>query len=122
MSAVSPAEIADLRALARDLGMPDSYQIERTTLTGDNAGGSTEATAIVETGPCRLDASALRPDERIVGARAGGDINYIATLPYDTTLTNGDVLLVNGRRFEVEGVAKPGKLGIVTTAVLRERG
>lgn len=133
---LSPAEVADLAALNRDLGMPESYQVERDTWVSDGAGGGTTQPAVVGGGPCRLrvaGTSENRAVERLYGERLGTVVPYAIDLPLGTDVRASDRLIVGGqrlvggvltpfsRRFEVGGLVEAGSYAVQLTAVCTEQ-
>ncbi len=113
---------AEARALFLTDLMPDSYEIERTVLVKDGYGGETEQPGIVEMGPCKLATTARLSSEGLSGSVVMAVSSYTVKLPMTTTLTETDVLIVNGRRFDVVSPPKQaGVWGITVTADLEER-
>lgn len=124
MSVLTSDDIAEFRALAEDLGFPDSYQLMATTKTTDGAGGTTGGTpAAIESGGCSLTMGLTRPEERAIADRAGYQSPYIIELPYDTQAKPRHQLKVNGSRtFQIAGVLKDGNWGITARAICQENG
>lgn len=114
------AEVAQARTDAT-LAMPDSCAIQRATRTRDGAGGSTTATAILATVPCRL-----RPagggDERTIADALQWVVAYTVSLPWGTDLRPTDTLLIAGRTFQVGGVLQGGAYSKDYRAVCKEIG
>lgn len=120
--ALTAADVAEFRPLL-GLGWLDDYEVRRETATPDGAGGTTTTVATAETSRGALRRGGLRGDEQEVAARLGWTSHYALDLPYDTTLTRADRVLVNATRtFEVGDVLRDGRLGLYATAVLREVG
>jgi len=114
------AEVAQARTDAT-LAMPDSCAIQRVTRTKDGAGGSTTATAIMATVPCRL-----RPagggDERTIADALQWVVAYTVSLPWGTDLRPADTLLIAGRTFQIGGVLRGGAYSKDYRAVCKEVG
>ena len=120
---LTAAEMAELRDIHQDLGMPDSYAIKRPGApVSDGQGGSTRPLVTVESGVCLLKTGATQPDERLVAERMGWASPYTVQLPFDSTLTPADTLDVNGRTLNVGGVLRGGYLATAVRAVCEERG
>jgi hypothetical protein len=100
---VSAADIAEYRQLYVDLGMPDTFALERDTTTPDDAGGSTVTSSTVATGVCRLR-SVGGGVEQETAARLGITEPKVVTLPVDVAVQGGDRLVVNGATYEVRGI------------------
>lgn len=122
---LSPAEVAEFRALTVDLAMPDSCEIRRETSGGvDEFGNDLPPTVTtVETSACVVLADGLSPREEVIASRLGWTVPMKIDLPFATVATPPDTIRVNGTRvFEIGGVVKEGVWGIVATAVVEERG
>jgi head-tail adaptor len=122
MPVLSAADMATFRALTQDLAFHDTYALQRDTNTPDDAGGWTTVEATVESGPCDVAMGLSRPDERAVADRARAIAPYVITLPYATSATASDRILVAGRTFEIVDVLKDGFLGVDARAVCEEVG
>lgn len=120
MPVLSAADMTTFRGLVETLAFHDSYALKRDTSTSDSAGGTTTVEATVESGGCDVTAGLSRPDEREVAGRVQASAPYVITLPYATSATASDRLLVGGRTFEVIDVLKDGFLGTDARAVCQE--
>lgn len=121
MSVLTDAEIAEFRALAEDLGMPDTYDLISRTQVSDGKGGTTPSETTVESGACSLTAGALNPVERLIADRANYQTPIIVELPMATVATPRHRLVVNGTRaLSIAGVLKDGRWGITARAICQE--
>ena len=99
----------------------DTYEIVRSTEVPDGYGGTTTTTATVESGRCILDVIG-RGTEAIAGTVPVATSPYTADLPIDSSVTETDTLLINGRTFAVISVARGGNFEMFTTVGLEESG
>jgi hypothetical protein len=90
----------------------DTYSLLRVTRVSDGRGGTTTTEASIETGRCTLMQTRAQGRE---GANAGGVVESIyrldAELPITTVAKADDVLNVNGTRYQIIAVSKPGLFG-----------
>lgn len=90
-----------MRATA-DKALPDSATIRRATLSSDGAGGQTQTWADVATVACRLMPRLTQPQDKTVGDKLTNVSGWMIALPYGTDVTEGDIVTVGGRTFEVD--------------------
>jgi len=84
--------------------LPDTCTISRRTLVSDGAGGYTETWTTAASGvACRL--AVAQAAERILADRVVHEGGFVVTLPYGTSVTSKDRIVVGARTFEVAGVA-----------------
>lgn len=90
-----------------ELALPDVCVIRARTLTADGQGGKTESYATSVTTTCRVSPAgrAMQEVTRADGTRATAD--WVVTLPYNTTVSQSDRLLVNTVTYEVLGAKAP---------------
>lgn len=102
---------------------PDVYSLVRASGgTGDSSGTDDQTEATVEGGACVLIAGALRPTEQTIAEQAGSTTPYaVRNMPYLTIARATDVLVINGRRFEILGVLRTEAVNVAVTAVCEER-
>lgn len=120
MPVLSSQDMLTFRGLVETLAFHDTYALKRDTSTPDSAGGWTTVEATVESGGCDVRAGLSQPDEREVAGRVQAAAPYVITLPYATSATGSDRLLVAGRTFEIIDVLKDGFLGVDARAVCEE--
>lgn len=117
-------DMAPFRELVK-LGMPDTFELRRTTSTRTDAGGWTDTPATVAAGPCRLAASGVPGQgssaERVIAERLGWITFYTVTLPLGITINpTTDTLIVNGVTFEIGGtIGGDGAWDVQQTAIVR---
>ncbi len=123
MSALIASVVALGRGIAADY-RPDTYQLLRPVLVADDAGGWTETEGVVESGGCILTAGNTRPEERAMAEKISAIAPIIVrNMPYTTTLTAADTLLINGtRRLNVLGVLRAEAVNVAVTAICEEGG
>ena len=122
---LGPGVIADLRKVVQDLATPDRYEIRRPEMVDDGVGGlkPTGNILTVESGRCLLAAAGYQPDERLIAERLEYRQPYVVrNLPVTTVLTTADTLVVNGRSFQVGGIARGGAWEVSVTAICEEAG
>jgi hypothetical protein len=120
---LSPADVAEFRALLADLAFPDLYELRRPVATGTDDYGNTETgETLIESGLGRLRTGGLQPTEREMAGRLGWTGPYVVDLPYATLAVATDTLRIATRDFEIQGVLREGAWGIQATAVCQERG
>ncbi len=95
--------LASLRA-RMTATLPDACTISRNTPVSDGAGGWSAAWATVATTVCSIAPTGNQPQERAIAERLTNIVSYTVTLPYDTSLTAKDRIVVGARTFEVAGV------------------
>lgn len=118
---LSPAEVAELRALVEDLGFPDTYEVLRPTRTDTEEGGWTIGETVVSTGICRLRPVGESAEERIIVEQMISETAYSLDFAYAVDLTRADRVRVNATRtFEVVDVVRGGNWGFWATAVCKE--
>jgi len=119
------AVVTELRPVANDLALPDTCAVTRAGAVAvvDTRGNKTYPDTTVATVRCRLRSSGqMRPDERLVADRLQAIAPYAVDLPYGTSVTAKDELVVNTtRRFAVIGVLTEGGYGMFTVAIVEER-
>lgn len=83
--------------------MSSTAVIERYTLTPDGMGGRTEAWAAVGTVSCDLWPVNQRGDRESVrnAAQPMSKADWYITVPFNTTITAKDRIVISGRSFEV---------------------
>lgn len=83
--------------------MSSTAVIERYTLTPDGMGSRTEAWAAVGTVSCDLWPVNQRGDRESVrnAAQTMSKADWYITVPFDTTITAKDRIVISGRSFEV---------------------
>jgi len=78
---------------------------------------------MVESGRCVLERSLSQGGRRVVDAVALTESDYVAELTNpNSVLTTNHVIVINGRRFEVQDVQREGNAGMFTYAALNEEG
>lgn len=114
----SPADVAEFRRLPGFVWL-DTYEVIRETESGRDARGATVTTmTTVEVGRCFLRPVGNQPNEAVVAGRIQVTEPNAVDLPWDTTLTAADDIVVNGTAYEVHGVSKGGNLSPFATAVV----
>lgn len=99
----SPTELAAMRATV-EASLPDTAQVQRRTLTPDNAGGHVETWSTLVTVPCRIAPAGRSPDERVIAERLTTTTLFTVTLPAFSDVRANDRLVVGSRTFDVLGV------------------
>ncbi len=90
-----------------ELGLPSFGAVTAKTWRG------------VTTIPCRKDESRSFVPDRLKAQVA--DVNsFTLELPYDAPITNSDVVVINGVRFEIAKLALATEIDVSTVALLRE--
>jgi hypothetical protein len=87
----------------------------------DGRGGSIAVNVKVESTRCALSVSQRAGTEGVASDQLVGITVYTCDLPYETLLTNGDTLIVNGRLFSVTSVGWEEGFSIGKTALLEAR-
>lgn len=118
---VHPRLMAVLRDRDEAL-MLDTFAILRDTVAEDTSGGFPATPGSVATGLCRLRNLNERSAETALASQLNWVMAYAVDLPYATSLTPADTLVVNGRNFAVGGVIDRGMFASRKTAVVKELG
>lgn len=119
-SVLTDSEILEFRGLVEELGMPDSFAVLRDTATYDTGGGSTTTATTVGVGDCRVRALTTGA-ERAIAERLDWSMAYAVDLPYTTSLTPSDRLLINSERtLEIGVIVDIGEWSMVRTAICQE--
>lgn len=101
----------------------DTYAIYSVAKSDDGYGGEVTTEALVESGRCAFQTySPTWGGEKIASGVFLADTKYAVELPRDTALTTNHVIAVNGRRFDVSNVVRPGNSDMFTYAALDEEG
>ena len=94
--------------------------VKRITLTRDEIGGRVESEEVIYPNmPCRLEA--LRGIERPVYGAEKVEASWRMIYPKDYDLTTDDVVVYEGKEFDVLFVRNPEEAGHHNEADLRER-
>lgn len=99
---ISAAELSAMRVIENS-AMSSTAVIHRNTPTADGMGGYSEAWAAVGTVSCDLWPINQRGDREgvTVGAQPISKANWFITVPFDTTITAKDRVVIDSRTFEV---------------------
>lgn len=99
---LSAAELSAMRDI-EESAMSGTAIIERYALTPDGMGGFTEAWAAVGTVVCDLWPINKRGDREgvTVGGQPISKADWYVTVPFDTTITAKDRVVIDSRTFEV---------------------
>lgn len=108
---------AGVRGVFEDAFFTDDYSINRPTPTSDGRGGTTTTPSTVESGKCSVWAAGQQGQEYVSGQRVTGQVDYLAELPWSTTIRDTDEITINSRLFNVLAVKRDGQWG---TSVLIE--
>lgn len=101
MSALSAAELAQIRADVAEL-LPDEANILESTLVSDGGGGWTETWGTATAGvACRLDYK--RGVEVVVGGALQSFSGWIFTFPHDTAIASTNRIEHGGNTYAVIG-------------------
>lgn len=98
-----------MRKTQRD-SMTETVYVQRLMATPDGAGGWTHVWNTVATVKGRVGKPESAVEYSAEGIRAGeiaGMRRYVITLPYDTDVTESDMLQVAMRQFEVVSISRP---------------
>jgi hypothetical protein len=101
MPAIDTAMRAAMRAAISEL-LPDSANIITITRTPDGEGGQVETRGTSSAVAFRLDVMSGR--EQISGGALQPFTSYKGSLPYDTTVTTGNLILHSGVNYAVTAV------------------
>ena len=112
---------ASVRPVIEDAFHSDTYTIERPTLTSDGRGGTTTVATEVESGKCSLVVAGQQGQEYISGSGVAASTPYWVDLPWATTITERDAIVINGRRFAIVTVKREGDWGLTVRADLEAR-
>lgn len=86
--------------------MPETVYVQSLTRSSDSAGGWSESWSTSATTKGRIGVSDWQPSEAEIAGRVQNRQKYVITLPAGTTLTEQDRLQINGRQFEIIGIAQ----------------
>lgn len=101
MSAIDTAMLAAMRLAIAEL-LPDTAQVITITNTPDGYGGQTETRGTSSAIAFRLDVTSGR--EQVSGGAVTPFQSLKGSLPYDTTITEGNQILHNGIYYAVTAV------------------
>lgn len=90
--------------------MPETVYVQRLTRVSDGAGGWSEVWNTVATTKGRIGLANWQPNEAEIAGRVQNRQKYVVTLPADTELTEQDRLQINGRQFEIIGIARRSEM------------
>lgn len=76
--------------------LPSTAVVKRATTTTDNYGYVSETFAAVGTAVCRLDPMNQKDSSGVIGSGEASRTWYTLTMPYDATIDDGDVVVVDG--------------------------
>lgn len=113
-------DMAPFRQLLADLGMPDTFELQRDSTTPDNAGGFTTITRTIAAGRCYIR-SAGGGIEQETAARLGITAPKVVTLPVEVDVAGGDRLVVKGESYEVRGIDDAASVWDIAQTVYVER-
>lgn len=114
---------AELNAMRTELEtlMPDTVVIQTVARASDGQGGWVDSWAASGTVSGRIDPA---PFQFSGEEKAGGAVQphhaYFVTIPYDTTITTNNRVVVNSETYEITSVDK-GKSWAITKRVIVER-
>lgn len=105
MGLLSDSDIASMRAQAAE-ALPSTGTIKRRVETSDGQGGREESFKDrAKDIPCRLDPVRQQgAGEQARGGRISADSDYLVTFEAETEVNPNDVIVINGRTFEVDRV------------------
>jgi len=86
--------------------MSETVYIQSRTRTSDGAGGWSESWSTLATTRGRIGLLSWQPSEEEIAGRVQNRQKYIVTLPAGTELTEQNRLQINGRQFEIVGIAR----------------
>jgi len=96
-------DITDMKREGKD-ALPGTCNVSRPTLTSNNAGGYTEAWAVVTTATeCRVQQGG-GPNERLLAERLGVTSAWTITFQVGTDVRPTDRVVTLGRTFEVHDI------------------
>jgi SPP1 family predicted phage head-tail adaptor len=98
---LSDAELTAIRADVERM-LPDTCAILAGTQSPDGYGGITTTWGTVTTCACRIDP--LTGREALAGGAVQPYHAYIVTLPYGTTVTEGNRVEIGGTRYTIKSV------------------
>ena len=101
MSAIDTTMLASMREAISQL-LPDTCQVITVTNTPDGQGGQTQTFGTASAVAFRLDMTSGR--EQVTGAALQPFTAYKGSLPYDTTVASGNLILHNSVRYAVTSV------------------
>lgn len=112
---------AQARPILADAFHPDAYQLKRETRASDDSGGWTTTTTTVETGTCSLEPNRL-VTEGASGVTTISVSGYVVEFSnIETVVRPTDVLHIDGRVFDINGVMRGGDHSLFVTAQVEER-
>ena len=105
---ISAGDLAAMKATLAE-SLPDSCQVWRNTPVSDNAGGTTDAWAMLSVADCRISplARSDRLAELEVADRIAAVNSWILTFPVGTDVTEKDRIVSGVRGLEVASVLAP---------------
>ena len=108
MIGLSSKELTSIRTSINGL-LPGTAIIIAVTNTADGFGGQSESTAAVAGGTvaCRLDPRTInetKSSENLAGGAISPFHTFILTLPYDTTITTNNRVIVGTQTYNVTSV------------------
>ena len=105
MGLLSDSDIASMRAQTAE-ALPSTGTIKRRVETSDGQGGREESFKDrAKDIPCRLDPVRQKGEaEKPRGGRISAIADYLITFEAETEVNPNDIVLINGRTFEVERV------------------
>ena len=113
---LTSAELAQARADAAET-LVDSATIKRSTPV-NTYGIADDSFATVTTVACRIDPMSNRVGEPYAGEREAARTYFILTLPYDTTINDGDRVTINSEDYEVLTLHKQHSYRLMVRAVV----
>lgn len=104
---LSASELDQMRDTVEQHALPDLADVQRKTDASDEMGGRTETWGTVQRSvPCRIsqpggNTPGLSMIGKVIADRAGNRPVFVASLPAEADVNDGDRLVVNGDTFDV---------------------
>jgi SPP1 family predicted phage head-tail adaptor len=117
MTAISAAELTDMRAIADDF-FPDTCTIQTRTESVDALGGVTQTWANTYTSvACRLDP--IGGNEQVSNLVLEGESHWMLNISYDQAISIEDRVIHDGKTYEVAAVVDTQSYRTIRRAELR---